>query len=101
MALDFHRLDNNDYLFKLEDAELMHLSGIFETFSHYTGLVIDPYADMILTIANQETLIKIIDKYIDTANLHEDRQKTAAIAAFRGILHFFVSHKIGWKLKGD
>jgi hypothetical protein len=101
MALDFHRLDNNDYLFKLDDAELMHLSGIFETFSHYTGLVIDPYADMILTIANQETLIKIIDKYIDTANLNENRPQTAAIAGFRGLLAFFVTNKINWKLKGD
>jgi hypothetical protein len=39
MALDFHRLDTQEYLFGLIDEQYDCLSPIFETFQQWTGLV--------------------------------------------------------------
>lgn len=43
MALDFHRLDNNQYLFALDNSKYNQLEDIFETYRHRTGISIDPY----------------------------------------------------------
>lgn len=101
MALDFHRLDNNQYLFGLNDRKYNSLSGILEIYQHWTGILISQYSDAILSIENQITLIKIIDNYVDTTNLNQDKQKTVDILEFRGLLTFFSSSNCDLKLIGD
>jgi len=101
MALDFHRLDNNEFLFSLGGRQFTYLSDIFDTFTQWTGLVIDQYDDLKLTTENQETLIKIIDKYIDTTDLNKDKKKTSAILEFKGLIGFFLNKKVDLELLGD
>ena len=64
MALDFHRLDNKEYLFGLDDKKYKNLDEIFTEYKNWTGVYIDPYGDTKLTIENQKMFIKIIDTYI-------------------------------------
>jgi len=45
MALDFHILDSNEYLFRIDNEQYALLSPIFESFYHWTGLEIDQYKD--------------------------------------------------------
>lgn len=101
MALDFHRLDNNEYLFGLDDKTLDALGEIFEMFTHWTGLVIDPYGDLKLPTENQQTLITIIDKYIEKTDLNKDKAKTSTILEFKGLLKYFIRNKIDLELLGD
>ena len=101
MALDFHRLDNNDFLFSLNERQYDYLSDIFDTFTHWTGHIIDQYDDLKLTTENQETLIKIIEKYIDTTDLNKDKKKTSAILEFKGLISFFLNKKVDMELLGD
>ena len=101
MALDFYRLDNDEYLFGLNDNQYTFLFEIFETFRHSTGLVIDQYGDLKLTTENQLVLIKVIDKYIETNDLHKNKLRIAAILEFKGLLTFFSNRKIDLKLLGD
>jgi hypothetical protein len=101
MALDFHRLDNKDFLFALDDREYDYLSEIFDSFTHWTGLIIDQYDKLKLTTENQETLIKIIDKYIDTTDLNKDKKKTSAILEFKGLINLFLNKKVDLELLGD
>lgn len=101
MALDFHRLDNNEHLFGLGDKTLHDLSDIFETFTHWTGLIIDPYGDLKLSTENQQTIIAIIEKYIEATDLNKDKVKTSNILEFKGLLKFFVKNKIDLELLGD
>lgn len=101
MALDFHRLDNNQYLFGLDDRKLDNLAVIFEAYQQRTGIFIDPYSDMQLTTDNQRTLIKIIDDYINKTNLNNDKQKTIDIIEFRGLLTFFANANCDLRLLGD
>lgn len=63
MALDFHRLDNREYLFGLDNNKYKNLYEIFTEYKNWTGFLIDPYSDIKLTIENQKMLIKIIDTY--------------------------------------
>jgi hypothetical protein len=101
MALDFHRLDNNEYLFGLDDRQFQALFEVFETFRQWTGLVIDQYDDLKLTPDNQQTLIKVIDKYIDSTDLNKDKQKTSTILEFKGIMSYFSKWGVDIKLVGD
>jgi hypothetical protein len=101
MALDFHRLDNNEFLFDLNDKQYNYLIEIFDTFTQCTGLVVDQYCDLKLTTENQETLIKIIDKYVDITDLNKDKKKTSAVLELKGILVFFTSSKVDLKIVGD
>ncbi|XZF14883.1 hypothetical protein ACTHGU_01995 [Chitinophagaceae bacterium MMS25-I14] len=101
MALDFHRLDNNDFLFGLDDGQYNYLSGIFKSFEMWTGLAIDQYSDLVLVTTNQELLMKIIDKHIVATNLNYDKKRTDAILTFKGLINFCVNHKIDLKLRGD
>ncbi|HRH48851.1 MAG TPA: hypothetical protein PLP23_08865 [Panacibacter sp.] len=101
MALDFHRLDNKKYLFGLDDKTLDALGEIFEMFTHWTGLVIDPYGDLKLPTENQQTLITIIDKYIEKTDLNKDKAKTSTILEFKGLLKYFSRNKIDLELLGD
>lgn len=101
MALDFHRLDTDDYLFGLEYGQYLLLSDIFETFRQWTGLVIDPFQDMTLTTMNQATLLQVIDQYIERTDLNTDKKKTAAILEFSGLLRYFMNQGIDLQLAGD
>ena len=56
MALDFHRLDNNQYLFGLDNNDYNLLADIFETYKQRTGVFIDQYGDTELTIDNQKSV---------------------------------------------
>jgi hypothetical protein len=86
MALDFYRLDNNEYLFKLEGKELADLAEIFEEFTQWTGLFIDPYGDVNLPVENQEILIRIIDKYVASTDLNKDKGESIhQTVSFKGI----------------
>jgi len=101
MALDFYRLDNNEFLFSLDDIKFNYLADIFDTFTHWTGLTIDQYKNLKLTKENQITLVKIIDKYIDITDLNNDKKKTTAILEFRGIIDFLQRKQVDLKLFGD
>jgi len=101
MALDFHRLDNSDFLFGLDDRQYNYLTEIFDKFTQWTGLVIDQYGHIKLTVENQITLVKIIEKYIDAIDLNKDKKKTSAILEFKGLIKFFLIKKVDLELCGD
>lgn len=101
MALDFYRLDNNEYLFKLNEEQFSYLQQIFISFSQWTGLVIDAYSDFKLTTENQQTLIKVIEKYIEANDLNVNKKMTSVIIEFKGLLHYFISKNIDIQIKGD
>ncbi|MHC0439192.1 hypothetical protein [Flavobacterium sp. 3-210] len=101
MALDFHRLDNDEYLFSLDDYKYNCLEIIFESYKNWTGIFIDQYSDNKLTIENQKTLIQIIDIYIKQTNLNLDKEKTIAIIEFRGLLFFSLNKNCDLKILGD
>lgn len=101
MALDFHRLDNNELLFQMDDNKFEYLFEIFETFKQWTGIVIDQYGDLKLTIGNLETIVKIIEKYIEIADLNKNKLQTSAILEFKGLLIFLLNKNIEIKLFGD
>ncbi|RDB07401.1 hypothetical protein [Runella aurantiaca] len=101
MALDFYRLDNNEYLFKLEGKELADLAEIFNMFTQWTGLFIDPYGDIKLPLENQEILIRVIDEYITSTDLNKDKAKTSSILGFKGLLLYFTKNKVDLQLKED
>ncbi|TRX30284.1 hypothetical protein FNW52_20285 [Flavobacterium sp. ZT3R18] len=101
MALDFHRLDNNELLFQMENNKFEYLLEIFETFRQWTGIVIDQYGDLKLTIENQETIVKIIEKYIEITDLNKNKLKTSIILEFKGLLMFLINKKIEIELLGD
>lgn len=101
MALDFHRLDNSDYLFGLETAKYNRLEEIFETFKHWTGLAIDPYTDNRLSVDHQKVLLRIIDDYVAKTDLNKDKSKTTAILEFRGLLAYLSTNNWEIELLGD
>lgn len=101
MALDFHRLDNEEFLFSLTGKQFDALFEIFETFRQWTGLVIDQYDDLTLTPENQQALIKVIDKYVDSTDLNKDKWKTSAVLEFKGVMSYFLKMGIDIELLGD
>jgi hypothetical protein len=101
MALDFHRLDNKEYLFGLEDKQFEELSEIFTDFQYQTGLVIDQYGDFKMTVENQETIIRIIDRYIDKNDLNKNKSKTLTIIEFRTHLKGCSQRNLELQLIGD
>lgn len=101
MGLDFHRLYNNEFLFRLDDQQFGYLEEIFKTFSQWTGLVIDQYADFQLSVENQGTLVKIISKYVDVNDLNRDKHSVTAILEFKGLLKFFISQQADLRIMGD
>lgn len=52
MAIDFHRLDNREYLFGLDEKKYKNLVEIFTEYKNWTGIYIDEYGDTKLTIEN-------------------------------------------------
>jgi len=101
MALDFHRLDNKEHIFGLDDKQFEALSEIFEEFKYRTGLTIDQYSDFKMTKENQLAIIKIIDEYISKNDLNRNKFKTIAIIEFRLFLLLLSSKNIDLKLIGD
>jgi hypothetical protein len=101
MALDFHRLDNDEYLFGIDGEHYTCLLPILKTFNQWTGLEVDQYKDVQLTKENCQTLLKIIDNYILETDLNRDKKKTSAILEFKGLLKYFISKDINFALYGD
>jgi len=101
MALDFYRLDTNDFLFGVTDTQFGYLDEILEIFTQWTGLVIDQYNSMVLTVENQEALVRVIEKYTDTTDLNKDKKRTSAILEFKGLIGFFLNNKVDLRLVGD
>jgi len=101
MALNFHRLDNSEYLFGLDNTEYAFLSPIFEIYYQRTGNYVDPYKSMQLTTENCHTLLQIIDKYVQQTDLNKDKQKTSAILEFKGLMKYFTGKDINFILHGD
>ena len=101
MALDIHRLDNNEYILGLDDEYYSCLSTIFDQFKYSTGLFIDQYGKITLSVKNFEFLIKLIDKYIQNTDLNKDKKQTVKILEFRGLLNMLIKYDIPVKLYGD
>ena len=101
MALDFYKSGTQEILFSLDDAQYDNLTEIIEAFRQRTGIFIDQYANMQLTVENQKTLITIIDQYIDKTDLNRDKKKTVIILQFRGLLLYFSNRNFDFKLVGD
>ncbi|MEQ3498646.1 hypothetical protein ABMY20_02685 [Tenacibaculum sp. SSH1-16] len=101
MALDFHRLDNQEYLFGLNDNKCKNLYEIFTEYKNWTGVLIAPYSDIKLTIENQKMFAKIIDIYIEKTNLNMDKQKIIDILEFRTLLKYFSDKNLDIKILGD
>ena len=70
-------------------------------FAQWTGIIIDPYQRLVLSIENQKTLIQVIDKYIEATDLNTNKKKTSAIFEFKGLLYYFSSRKTDIRLIGD
>lgn len=101
MALDIHRLDNNEYIFGLTDELYDNLYTIFERFKNFTGIYIDQYGDTNLDIGNIKLLIKLIDDYIDKTDLNINKKKTSIILEFKGLLNMFLANNTSIKFFGD
>lgn len=101
MALDFHRLDNWEHLFGLDDKQFDFLTEILEEFKYRTGLTIDQYSNFKMTKENQLAIIKIIDEYINKNDLNRNKFRTIAIIKFRSFLKVFSNKNINLKLIGD
>ena len=101
MALDFYRKDNKEHLFVLDDNQFEYLIEIFNEFKYQTGLLIDQYGDLKLTIENQKLIIKIIDNYIDKSDLNKNKAKTKTIIEFRTFLKNISKKEVELNLKGD
>jgi hypothetical protein len=63
--------------------------------------MIDQYGDLKLTIGDQLTIVKIINKYIETTDLNKNKLKTTVIIEFKGVLIFLINKKIELELLGD
>ena len=91
MALDIHRLDNDEHIFGLDNDGLYI---IFEQFKKRTGIEIDWYGDTILNIENQKLLVQLIDEYIKRTDLNINKKLTTVVLEFRGLLNMFIKKNI-------
>ncbi len=80
MALDVHNLENNDFLFSLENFS--DFNEIFQEFYYRTGILIDEYSDTKILTIHQKILIKIIEEYILKENLNKNKEKIKNILEF-------------------
>ncbi|WP_378174010.1 hypothetical protein [Aquimarina sp. SS2-1] len=101
MALDFHRLDNNEYLFGLDDTKYAHLEQLLIMFQQKTGINVDAYSDTILSIDHQKVILKLIDIWISDTDLNQDKPKIVTIIWFKTWLDHFSNKGIDLKLLGD
>lgn len=96
MPLDFHNADDNELIFSLDETQFMLLNEILAQYFYRTGMQIDYYQDQALSVANQQTLAKIINAYIQTTDLNRNKNKTLAIIEFLSYLKFCTARK--WDL---
>lgn len=101
MALDFYRLDTKEYLFALDDEQLSYLSVVFATFYQWTGIEINPYRSMQLTVENCRTLLTIIEKYVHETDLNRNKKTTTSVLQFSGLLRYFSEEDVDFQLHGD
>ncbi len=101
MALDFHRLDNRQYLQGLDDFKFNSLSEIFNLYKIRTGILIEQYRDTILIVENQLVLIKLIDSYLENEKLSLDKNKKLVIEDFRDFLITSTNNNWNLKIVGD
>jgi len=101
MALDFHRLDNDTFLFGLDENKFLNIQEIFNVYENWTGILIDQYSDLKLSIENQKIIIKIIDTYINNTNLNLNKLKTIDIIEFRAFIKYYSDKNIDIKVLGD
>ncbi|MBW1294144.1 hypothetical protein [Aquimarina litoralis] len=100
MALDFHRLDTNEYLFGVNDTEYAYLESIFIEFTQQTGIFIDPYGDTQLKVTHLKMIIQMIDTNLTTES-NMDKEKTKVIQEFRRKIAHFSDKGITLKALGD
>ena len=100
MALDFHRLDTNEYLFGVNDIEYAHLESIFMEFKKQTGIFIDPYGDTLLNVMHLKMIIQMIATNLTTES-NMDKEKTKVIHKFRTRIAYFSDKGITLKALGD
>lgn len=100
MALDFHRIDTNEYQFGINDTEYGHLESIFIEFTQQAGIFIDPYGDTQLKVTHLKMIIQMIDTNLTTES-NMDKEKTKAIHEFRTRIVFFSDKGITLKALGD
>ncbi|WP_299247419.1 hypothetical protein [uncultured Aquimarina sp.] len=101
MALDFHRFDSNEHVFGLDDKQYAHLENLFVEFKQKTGIYIDPYRDSRLSMDHQKTMLKIIDAWIDLADLNKDKRKTVTVIWFKTWMDYFSNKSMDIKILGD
>jgi hypothetical protein len=102
MALDFHILgEKSKRLFGLDDTKLKHLEDVFQKFKQQTGIYIDPYGDLILSVESQKIIIQIINRWLTQEDLNLDKDKTKSILVFCGLLTYFSENQIDLELHGD
>lgn len=101
MALDFLCRETRRHLFEIDDDGFAYLQNILNQFYWRTGQHITPYDDIVLDTNLQKTLISIIDEYMTSCDLNRDRQKNLFIMEFRGVLNYFIRHKISVICYGD
>ncbi len=102
MALDFYIHNTKEYLFSFESTKFSDLEQeIFIPFKYRTGILIDEYGDTKLSIENQQTLVKIIDEYVEKTDLNTHKSKTKNILELRGLLLYFIKKEYSLELLGD
>ncbi|MDH7447636.1 hypothetical protein [Aquimarina sp. 2201CG14-23] len=101
MALDFHKFDNNEHLFGLDDKQYAHLENLFVEFKQKTGVYIDPYRDIRLSVDHQKTMLKIIDAWIYVADLNKNKLKTETVIQFKTWMDYFSNKDIDIQIVGD
>lgn len=101
MAITVRGQDDDKTLFILDDRKCELLSEILETYKQWTGLVIDVYGDTKLTTENQQTLVKVIDAYISSADLNKDKQRTVFTLEMRALLSLSISNNYDLICYGD
>lgn len=101
MALDFICRETNQHLYEIDDKGFSYLDVIFQNFYYRTGQNIVPYDNIILNKKNQEILIDIIDEEMMHKDLNKERQRNLFIMEFRGVLNYFLRHKINVIGYGD
>lgn len=101
MALDFICRETNQHLYEINDKGFSYLDVIFQNFYYRTGQRITPYDDIILDKNIQKILIDIIDDEMKNKDLNKDRERNLFIMEFRGVLNYFLRHKISVICYGD
>lgn len=99
--LDIHRSDTGEHLLSLDERQQTLLQDVFTAYAHRTGLPIDPYADSVLSLASQQTLLAVIDQWASQADLNRQREQAVAVLGLRGMLVLWTAAGHDLRLVGD